>query len=1757
MAAAIIPAPAVVNYSAGGAVITAQFDLPQVRTTAEGLVELSLTNTFPGEQAGQPVLPEGVVVVALPDGAQVQSCRVTPSDTVVMPLPARVRHGRAAAAYSDGPGEPSVPDPETYALDVPYPMIDLASWSIERRGSQRLVNVRLTPVQYVPASGILLANRRLDVAVTWTFPAAAGKEGGKAAARPLAPVVALTSGTLPAAGRFDYVVITSADLLETPAPNNFQALCAARNRGGLIATNVTTDWICANYPGTRPDGGTDDPTRIRNFIADAYQNWGTRYVLLGGTAARVPTRLLYGYVQAADSIASDMYYGCLDGTFDFNANGVYGEAGDGEEGQDVDLVAEVYVGRFPVATTNEVANMVRKTLAYEQAAPAQLRKTSHAGEWLGFGGVSDYATATMEQLRTGGSFDGYATVGFGNAPNAASFDTSDCLYDAPGYTWANTEIIRRFQQDFHVFNHLGHGNINYCFRLYTGYATDRNAILGLTNASYFLGYSQACESGHFDGATECLAETLVTATNGPAALVMNTRNGWGAGGTTDGPSQRYHRRFWDQLLSGSSTLLGEANQRSKEDVRYAVNDYSGAMRWCYYELTLFGDPALPFGARISPLPPVITFTPLQNQLESESAYRVTCTFGPAGLYDPDSPQLVWRTSLAPEIVHTSRFTQVAGTLHEAFIPSAPEGASVSYFIRVASRAGLVARSPAAGEYDFCVTRVFTLTVSGDPQPSGTVTPGYGVTQVASGNTVCASADLREVLEGGHARRCRGWQGSGSVPASGSSNELAFVMDQPSTLAWRWADEYLFYQQASVPGLLETNAWYDVGTTAATVTAADRIAGHCFAGWYLDDARVPLSGRATNRVAGVCMDQPHEATALYLPEALDADGDQVPDWYEMYYYGTTDPGPADDTDGDGAGMLLEYLARTDPGDAASCPRAPVITVMPLDLVLSAPPPYRVYVMIEDTSPLAGTQVVWRINDGVLQSRVLASVPGGTNLYTGTLTGAAASGDTITYWVWAAGQDGLSAQSAIFTTRLQYAAIVLGAPLARAYVAIQPGPAADSLSVSNSGTATLTWRASAGLGEYADAPPTLDWNLGAIGTPWTWSTARSRSAPASLRAVIVSPSYPNGRGQHAAMTSPPIRIGTHALLAFSYWISSELDTTQAAHCWDGGLVELSTNGGAAFMQLPGPYTHAITGWYASPWPDGTPCFAGSGDGWHDVSFDLSAFAGATVILRFHYGADDNTDREGWYVDNIRVAPLDPDVVPGVALAPGSGSVSPGGVMPLEVAVDAAQFSQRWLRLPVLLRCNDPISPVAWYDLAFDIRHSPVLSLVAAQATNGSGLVSVSGAFVDPDGESRTLTFSCSGDDGATWSVPRLSCASFSHGVATLNTNAGTIAHAVPSGLRPQATNSFALQWDTRHPSNTIQLAMRTLLRVRATDPSYADASVLAPPFPVDNQPPDISALHFHTRQPQTWSDSRHLTFSWHASDGAGIGLLDTRVTLARPGEGTNSTTRVYPEPPASLSLDCDADSTNWWLTVQARDRMGNEATNRAGPFWVDATPPVAGTLGVATNYSRFGNYIVAASVPLAGSNFTDALSGIASYSFDNATRPDVHARSAASNRLEWVAAAGEVDHPFLHWLLHREFCSCAIAWGVTNTFRVVATDLAGNTSAPVTVRVLVLNPTDDADGDGILNADEELTGTSLFAASQPFTVMRDEAPPASGLTLRWPAITGNHYTVECSTQLAAGVWMPVPGLADLDGTDGVMTAVVPFDAGTSFFRVRITP
>ncbi|MFW9887912.1 MAG: hypothetical protein ACFFER_07010 [Candidatus Thorarchaeota archaeon] len=89
------------------------------------------------------------------------------------------------------------------------------------------------------------------------------------------------------------------------------------------------------------------------------------------------------------------------------------------------------------------------------------------------------------------------------------------------------------------------------------------------------------------------------------------------------------------------------------------------------------------------------------------------------------------------------------------------------------------------------------------------------------------------------------------------------------------------------------------------------------------------------------------------------------------------------------------------------------------------------------------------------------------------------------------------------------------------------------------------------------------------------------------------------------------------------------------WDFGFVQVSTDGGATWTSLENEYT--TYDYDPSAHPDiianlpGLTSWSGfiTEDGWVDMSFDLSAYAGQTVMIGFRYMTDWFTTYEGWYV------------------------------------------------------------------------------------------------------------------------------------------------------------------------------------------------------------------------------------------------------------------------------------------------------------------------------------------------------------------------------------------------------------------------------------------------------------------------------------------------------------------------------------------------
>ena len=338
--------------------------------------------------------------------------------------------------------------------------------------------------------------------------------------------------------------------------------------------------------------GAYTPDEIRDYIREAYLEYGIRYVLLGGDDDIVPAQMLWIETWSEDEwpnpyrlwMPSDIFYGCLDGPYNYDEDNKWGERNDGEDGGDVDLLAEVSIGRACVGTHEEVTYFLNKTIGFIDTDPDDpyLKEVLLVGEYL-WSGPDTWGGDYMDELVDITDTHGYVTTGI------STIDYNiNSLYDRDWVNndWPKSEVISRINDKKFIVNHLGHGMSSY------GLKMNSDDTFLLNNNQHCLVYSQTCTAGHFDG-MDCFAEHLhIKSEYGAVAVIMNTRYGWGSRGSTDGASQRFNREFWDAIYGENIREFGRANQDSKEDNLWRVND--PCMRWCYYEITYFGDPLLDY-----------------------------------------------------------------------------------------------------------------------------------------------------------------------------------------------------------------------------------------------------------------------------------------------------------------------------------------------------------------------------------------------------------------------------------------------------------------------------------------------------------------------------------------------------------------------------------------------------------------------------------------------------------------------------------------------------------------------------------------------------------------------------------------------------------------------------------------------------------------------------------------------------------------------------------------------------------------------------------------------------------------------------------------------------------------------------------------------------------------------------------------------------------------------------------------------------------
>ena len=344
----------------GGIIVRYSWENPVIESGLHDFKRITIPGLNSYAYPGAPVVPYKTATVLIPYGAEVDDIQVTPGEKKYLgkfllepgqePLPIGKEGGLT-------------PRNETiYNSMASYPGTIYSKVCVQWKKGYQILVLNLYPLEYIPKSQDVSYIEEMTVAVK-TKPAPPNalfrglpEEKGDILGivdnpKEMSTYDKVAKSNYLSNPTYDYVIITNEELKNAAATPRFQDLISLKESKGLSGTIVTTEYIYSTYT------GADNQTKIRNFITYAYLNWGTEYVLLGGDADRaeiggesgddiVPVRALWSF--QGEEIVSDLYYACLDGDYDEDGDGIYGEPKDGPGGGEVDLMAEVYVGRAPL-----------------------------------------------------------------------------------------------------------------------------------------------------------------------------------------------------------------------------------------------------------------------------------------------------------------------------------------------------------------------------------------------------------------------------------------------------------------------------------------------------------------------------------------------------------------------------------------------------------------------------------------------------------------------------------------------------------------------------------------------------------------------------------------------------------------------------------------------------------------------------------------------------------------------------------------------------------------------------------------------------------------------------------------------------------------------------------------------------------------------------------------------------------------------------------------------------------------------------------------------------------------------------------------------------------------------------------------------------------------------------------------------------------------------------------------------------------------
>lgn len=559
------------------------------------IVELKDAN-FYNRTVGEPYLPVKAIDIVVPDNMEVSEIKIV-----------GVQESELQGEFNVPPvSESSITNyltnnlvgqretEDIYSNDLYYPEAFLTKENEGYMGGSKIASILFYPIKYNPTTKKLKLITQIKFQITYSSSFSTGITLNKIAPDYMKNhiqksvinpedldsklnVFSNKQANISSSSSIDYVIITNNELSDSFIP-----FVEWKIKKGLNTKVVTTNWIAENY------SGIDLPEKIRKFIKNAYQNWGTIWFLLGGDTNIVPVR--YAWISHFNHsqlvtlqpkgtfIPTDMYYACLDGNWNADGDATFGEGSwnrlnDGNFAftsnnaniDSIDRVYDVFVGRIPVQNVADLNKYMQKYLKYAKGENVTSNKS------LVFSANSQ-SIYSYEMDVVANKFPSSILVD--KLYECVDGYNNNCGTKSNVLTSLNNSIANQYQ----LINGYGHGSITAFEACDANVGIQEIDQLQNANAQGQIFYNNHCETLSWDN--DCIGEHYLANNNGGIAYIGNTRYGW-----TGDPS-RYNHSFITNVYNNYS--IGEALFRAKG----TGSNMDGVTRWGFFALNLAGDPEM-------------------------------------------------------------------------------------------------------------------------------------------------------------------------------------------------------------------------------------------------------------------------------------------------------------------------------------------------------------------------------------------------------------------------------------------------------------------------------------------------------------------------------------------------------------------------------------------------------------------------------------------------------------------------------------------------------------------------------------------------------------------------------------------------------------------------------------------------------------------------------------------------------------------------------------------------------------------------------------------------------------------------------------------------------------------------------------------------------------------------------------------------------------------------------------------------------------